>query len=65
MRWALSYLEGGLQVVFIAFGKELIWIRGRTVLVEVFQVLQVGAEVLLSVAAGAGEHELGLQLRKK
>ena len=62
---ALLYLEGRLQVVFVALGEELVGIGCRPVLVEVFQVLQVGSEVLLSVATGSRENELGLQLRKE
>lgn len=62
---ALPYLEGRLQVVFIALGKELIRIGCGPVLVEVFQVLQVGSEVLVSVPTGAHEDELGLQLWKE
>lgn len=61
----LLYLKWRLQVVFIAFGKELVGIGCRPVLIEVFQVLQVGTEVLLSVATDACKDELGLQLRKK
>jgi len=57
-----THLERGLQVVLVALGEELVGIGRGSVLVEVFQVLQVGAEVLLTVAAGAGEDELGPQL---
>lgn len=57
-----AYLEGRLQVVFVALGKELVSVGRRSVLIEVLQVLQVRAEVLLSVAAGSCEDELGLQL---
>lgn len=42
-----TYLEWGLQIVFIAFGKEFIGIGWRAVLAQVFQVLEVGAELLL------------------
>lgn len=55
-------LEWRLQVVFVALGKELVGVGCRSVLVEVLQVLQVRSEVLLSVAAGSCEDELGLQL---
>lgn len=61
---ALPYLEGRLQVVFVALGEELVGIGCRPVLVEVFQVLQVRPKVLLSVATGPCEDELGLQLRR-
>lgn len=63
-KWRPPYLEGGLQVVFVALGEELVGVGCRSVLVEVLQVLQVGSEVLLSVATGSCEDELGLQLKK-
>lgn len=55
-------LERGLQVVFVALGKELVGVGSRSVLVEILQVLQVRSELLLAVAAGSCEDELGLQL---
>lgn len=61
----LPHLERRLQVVFVAFGKELVGIRSRPVLVEVFQILQIGSKVLLRVATGSCEDELGLQLRQE
>ena len=57
-----AHLERGLQVVFVALGEELIGVGRGPVLAEVLQVLQVGAEVFLTVTAGACEDELGLQL---
>lgn len=59
-----AYLERRLQVVFIAFGKELVGVGRRPVLVEVFEVLQVGAEVLVCVPTGSCDDELHLQLTK-
>lgn len=59
---AHTHLERGLQVVLVALGEELVGVGCGSVLVEVLQVLQVGAEVLLTVAAGAREDELGFQL---
>lgn len=59
-----AYLKWRLQVVFVALGKELVGVGCRSVLVEILQVLQVRSEVLLSVAAGSCEDELGLQLDK-
>lgn len=61
---ALPHLERRLQVVFVAFGEELVGIGGGAVLVQVLQILQVGSKVLLRVAAGPREDELGLQLRQ-
>lgn len=61
----LPHLERRLQVVFVAFGKELVGIRSGPVLVEVFQILQIGSKVLLGVATGSCEDELGLQLRRE
>lgn len=58
----LPHLQRRLQVVFIAFGKELVGIGSGAVLVEVFQILQIGSKVLLRVATGSCEDELGLQL---
>ena len=57
-----THLEWGLQVIFIALGKEFIGIGWRSVLAQVFQVLEVGAELLLWVVVGACDDELYLQL---
>lgn len=42
-----THLERGLQIVFIALGKEFVGIGWRAVLAQVFQVLEVGAELFL------------------
>ena len=42
-----THLEWGLQVVFIALGKEFVGIGWRSILAQVFQVLEVGAELFL------------------
>lgn len=58
-------LERGLKVVLVALGEEFIGVGRGPVLVEVLQVLQVGSEVLLTVATGACEDELGIQLHER
>ena len=58
-----THLKGRLEVILITLGKHLVGVGGGSVLVEILEVLQVGAEVLLTVATGACEDELSFQLQ--
>ena len=60
-----TYLKGRLEVILVTLGKHLVGVGGRSVLVEIFEVLQVGAKVFLTVATGSCEDELGFQLQRE